>query len=139
MKKSPLIGVSISHVTSFSCSQLPKQLYPRLVTDLGMVIEVREEHPWKLHSPMLVTVSGMVIEVSDEQPEKQPSANSVKEDDIDTASSSWQPWKHHVPTLVTDDGMLNFLIAVWQNAFCPNFVTVVGRLTDLSLVHQLKQ
>lgn len=88
---------------------------------------------------MLVTVSGMVIDESDEQLEKQPSANSVKEDDIDTASSSWQPWKHHFPTLVTDDGMLNFLTAVWQNAFCPNFVTVVGRLTDLRFIHQLKQ
>jgi len=38
-----------------------------LVTDEGMVREVRDEHPRNALSPMLVTDEGMVIEVKDEQ------------------------------------------------------------------------
>ena len=40
-----------------------------LVTELGMVMEVREEHSQNAASPMLVTELGMVIEVREEQPE----------------------------------------------------------------------
>ena len=38
-----------------------------LVTELGMVIEVREEHSRNALSPMLVTELGMVMEVREEQ------------------------------------------------------------------------
>ena len=41
-----------------------------LVTELGMVTEVKPEHLEKALPPMLVTELGMVIEVSPEQPEK---------------------------------------------------------------------
>ena len=39
-----------------------------LVTELGMVTEVREEQPRNADSPMLVTELGMVTEVRKEQP-----------------------------------------------------------------------
>ena len=39
-----------------------------LVTQSGMVIEVREVQPQKAESPMLVTLSGMVTEVREVQP-----------------------------------------------------------------------
>ena len=39
-----------------------------LVTDEGMVIEVRREHKANAPLPMLVTDEGMVIEVRDEHP-----------------------------------------------------------------------
>ena len=38
-----------------------------LVTELGMVMEVREEQPQNAYSPMLVTELGMVMEVREEQ------------------------------------------------------------------------
>ena len=41
-----------------------------LVTELGMVTEVRPEQPEKALLPMLVTELGMVTEVRPEQPEK---------------------------------------------------------------------
>ena len=40
-----------------------------LVTELGMVMEVREEQPWNAPPPMLVTELGMVMEVREEQSE----------------------------------------------------------------------
>ena len=39
-----------------------------LVTELGMVMEVREEHPLNALIPMLVTELGRVREVREEQP-----------------------------------------------------------------------
>ena len=39
-----------------------------LVTELGMVMEVREEQYLNAMSPMLVTELGMVTEVREEQP-----------------------------------------------------------------------
>ena len=39
-----------------------------LVTELGMVMEVREMQSSNAHSPMLVTELGMVREVREEQP-----------------------------------------------------------------------
>ena len=39
-----------------------------LVTELGMVTEVREEQPLNADSSMLVTEVGMVTEVREEQP-----------------------------------------------------------------------
>ena len=41
--------------------------FPRLVTELGMVTEVRDPHCWNAESPMLVTELGMVTEVRLEQ------------------------------------------------------------------------
>ena len=38
-----------------------------LVTELGMVMEVREEQPMNAYSPMVVTELGMVTEVREEQ------------------------------------------------------------------------
>jgi len=43
-----------------------------LVTDEGMVIEVRDEHPINVFSRMLVTDEGIVIEVRDEHTIKAP-------------------------------------------------------------------
>ena len=43
--------------------QPEKALPPMLVTELGMSIEVRPVHPWKAHHPMLVTELGMVKSV----------------------------------------------------------------------------
>ena len=39
-----------------------------LVTELGMVMEVREEQPLNALPPMLVTELGRVMEVREEQP-----------------------------------------------------------------------
>ena len=39
-----------------------------LVTELGIVIEVKPEQPWKHLSPKLVTELGIVIEVKPVQP-----------------------------------------------------------------------
>ena len=39
-----------------------------LGTELGMVMEVREEHQANAWFPMLVTELGMVMEVREEQP-----------------------------------------------------------------------
>ena len=44
-KKLPLIGVSISHVTVLRDLQPSKQKSPKLVTEDGMVIDVRKEQP----------------------------------------------------------------------------------------------
>ena len=41
----PLIGVSISHVTVLRDLQPSKQRSPKLVTEDGMVIDVRKEQP----------------------------------------------------------------------------------------------
>ena len=46
-------------------------MYPKLVTDDGMVIEVKLLHSEKHSSPKLVTDDGMVIEVKLLQLEKQ--------------------------------------------------------------------
>ena len=40
---------------------------PMLVTEFGMLTEVRLEQPQNAHSPMLVTELGMVTEVRPEQ------------------------------------------------------------------------
>ena len=41
-----------------------KALSPMLVTEEGMVIDVKPVIPWKALSPMLLTEDGMVIEVT---------------------------------------------------------------------------
>ena len=43
--------------------QPQKQLFPKLVTELGMVMEVKLQQPEKQPSPKLVTELGMVMEV----------------------------------------------------------------------------
>ena len=49
-------------VTEVKLVQLSKHIYPKLVTDDGMLIEVKLLHPKKQCSPKLVTDDGMVIE-----------------------------------------------------------------------------
>ncbi len=51
--------------------QSEKQAHPKLVTELGMVMEVKPEHQKKQPSPKLVTELGMVMEVKPVQPLKQ--------------------------------------------------------------------
>ncbi len=41
---------------------------PMFVTPLGIVIDVREEHPENAKSKMFVTESGIVIDVREEHP-----------------------------------------------------------------------
>ena len=49
--------------------QLEKAPTPILVTEFGMVMEVRFQQLVKAYFPMLVTELGIVIEVRPEQPE----------------------------------------------------------------------
>jgi hypothetical protein len=44
-----------------------KASLPIVVTPSGIVIAVREEHSWKVHSPIVVTPSGIVMVVREEQ------------------------------------------------------------------------
>ena len=60
-----------------------KALSPMLVTEEGMVIDVKPVIPWKALAPMLVTEVGIVMDV-----------NPVI------------PWKAFAPMLVIDDGMV---------------------------------
>ena len=53
--------------------QPQKQSYPKLSTEFGMVMEVKLMQSAKQLSPKLVTVLGMAMEVKLLQPEKQPS------------------------------------------------------------------
>ena len=46
-----------------------KAASPILVTEFGIVIDVKLLQPWKATSPILVTEFGMVIDVKPEQPE----------------------------------------------------------------------
>ena len=48
-----------------------KQSYPKLVTEFGMVMEVKLLQLEKQYSPKLVTELGMVMEVKLLQPQKQ--------------------------------------------------------------------
>ena len=48
-----------------------KQFSPKLVTELGMVMEVKRMQPKKQPCPKLVTELGMVMEVKRLQPLKQ--------------------------------------------------------------------
>ena len=80
LKKLPFMAVGISHVIVLMDSHLLKHAYPRLVTEEGMVMEVRALQSEKHLSPRLVTEEGMSMEVRDEQLEKQQSPNLVTED-----------------------------------------------------------
>ena len=51
----------------FNLGQYDKILDPMLVTLLGIVTDVREEHPPKTLFPILVTLLGIVIEVRERQ------------------------------------------------------------------------
>ena len=54
-------------IESFLIVHPSKAFSPMLVTELGMVTEVRSVHLKKAYSPMLVTELGMSIEVRPEQ------------------------------------------------------------------------
>ena len=59
--------MDVFKITLCNCSQSLKIPSPMLVTLLGIVIEMREEHPEKARSPMLLTLLGIVIEMREEQ------------------------------------------------------------------------
>ena len=71
LKKLPSMAVGISHGIVLRDLHLWKHPSPRLVTEEGMSMEVRDEQPLKHPFPKLVTEEGMSIEVRDEQDEKQ--------------------------------------------------------------------
>ena len=66
--------------------QPSKQLYPKLVTELGIAMEVKPVQPQKQPTTKLVTELGIVIEVKPVQPRK-----------------------HQFPKLVTELGIVVFL------------------------------
>ena len=57
--------------------QREKQCHSKLVTELGIVIEVKPVQPWKQELPKLVTELGIVIEVNSKQPKKHLSPKLV--------------------------------------------------------------
>ena len=59
--------------------QLENALFLILVTEFGMIIEVRPEQELKAYCPMEVTVFGMSIEVRLEQPENVEYSMEVTE------------------------------------------------------------
>ena len=63
LKKLPSMAVGISHVIVLRDLHLWKHPSPRLVTEEGMSMEVRDEQSKKQKSPRLVTEEGMVMEV----------------------------------------------------------------------------
>ena len=65
MPSSP-IGAGISHVTVLREKQFEKQLYPKLVTEDGILMDAREEQPTKHHTPKLVTEDGILMDVREE-------------------------------------------------------------------------
>ena len=70
-KKLPEIAAGISQVTVLSAEHQLKQPSPILVTEDGMLMDVREAQPLKQKSPKLVTDDGMSMDVSAKQPSKQ--------------------------------------------------------------------
>ena len=62
-----------------SALQPEKAPPPMLVTELGILMEVKELQPWKAWLPMLVTELGMLMEVKALQPEKASSLMLVTE------------------------------------------------------------
>jgi hypothetical protein len=52
-------------LTNASDVQSPKAL-PRLFTLLGIIIDFRDEQPWKALCPIFITLSGIVIECKEE-------------------------------------------------------------------------
>ena len=65
------MAVGISHVIVLMDLQFQKQPSPKLVTEDGMSMEVRDEQNLKQLYPRLVTEEGMSIEVRDEHQPKQ--------------------------------------------------------------------
>ena len=70
----------------FKEEHTPNAYSPILVTEFGMITEIKPSQAQKAYSPMLVTEFGMVMEVKPEQPKKAP-----------------------VPMLVTELGIMVFL------------------------------
>ena len=58
-----MLVTELGMVMEVKLEQLQKTRLPMLVTELGMVMEVRPRQPQKASSPMLVTELGMVMEV----------------------------------------------------------------------------
>ena len=72
-------GLAASTTIRSRLLQPPKQSSPTLVTELGMVMEVKLLQPAKQSHPKLVTKLGMVMEVKLLQPEKHLSPTLVTE------------------------------------------------------------
>ena len=87
-------------------SQPKKALSPMLVTELGIVMEVRPVHPAKELLPMLVTELGMVMEVRLVQLQKAQLPMLVTELGMDMEVSPLQKEKASLPMLVTELGMI---------------------------------
>ena len=60
-KKSPSRAVGISQVTVLSAEHKLKQPSPKLITEDGMLMDVREEQSLKQLFPKLVTDDGMIV------------------------------------------------------------------------------
>ena len=61
LKKLPSMAVGISHVIVLMDLQQLKHAYPRLVTEEGISMEVRDEQPSKQRFPNLVTEEGITV------------------------------------------------------------------------------
>ena len=70
-------GVSRFAWTSVKPEQPKKHPFPKLVTELGIVMLVKPEQSLKQYSPKLVTELGIVMLVKPQQPEKQFSPKLV--------------------------------------------------------------
>ena len=65
------------NVTDPTLVQLAKQPFPRDVTELGIIIEIRAMQPLKQYSPRDITESGIVMEANLLQFWKQPFLRDV--------------------------------------------------------------
>ncbi len=110
-------GLSASTTILSRPSHPAKQASPKLVTELGMVMEVKPLHNLKQPFPKLVTEFGMVMEVKPLQPSKQLS-----------------------PKLVTELGMVMEVKPLHnlKQPF-PKLVMVSGMVMDVKSLHQEKQ
>ena len=105
---------------------------PILVTELGIVTEVRPVQPLKAYCPILVTEFGIVIEERLEQSWKVASSILVKEFEIVTEVRPLQPRKAETPILVTELGIVREVRPeqFWK-AETPILVTLLGIIVFL--------
>ena len=90
-----------------------------LVTLLGIVIEVKEEHPAKAELLMLVTLFGIVREVKEEHPEKALLPIFVTLSGIVTEVKTEQPEKalpaiNRVPSFMAYAPEMDFFASIKQ-------------------------
>ena len=78
--------------------------FPRVVTELGIVISVNAVQSSNAEAPMEVKVSGNLADDNDEHPLKAPSFIVVSLDGSETDDSFVQPKNAFGPIVVTVDG-----------------------------------